>query len=347
MAMPVVVAAARTLDEMATFGEAGRGRGDRCRISLTADGLIVGGPLQPLGGGAPLPDDVPGPGFAADERGERRPGDGSFPRSSGCLSGRVGPARGCSRDGCSGSRCGPWRWFVAWIIITWGAAPGRPRRQRRRAVFLALAGEEAGDYERQPHRHDGLSSPDLRGLTKSRGALQPRPVLVGSGRCLRRCGAAGPTSTAFSSFRRPARGGMGPQLQRAGPEVGTSSSPPSARFWSEVSFSRPGARSSGLVVLAVAHLMARWMVGVLGGLTGDTYGALSEVGGDLRTVDARRPRPPRGIVNTPMNSRKNSVYLVWVLGSLGAVVGAGIVALGIGPAWLSPAEVIRTLLGGG
>jgi adenosylcobinamide-GDP ribazoletransferase len=34
----------------------------------------------------------------------------------------------------------------------------------------------------------------------------------------------------------------------------------------------------GLVVLVVAHLAARWMVGVLGGLTGDTYGALSEVG---------------------------------------------------------------------
>ncbi|MGB3682893.1 MAG: adenosylcobinamide-GDP ribazoletransferase [Rubrobacteraceae bacterium] len=34
----------------------------------------------------------------------------------------------------------------------------------------------------------------------------------------------------------------------------------------------------GLVVLLVAHLLARWMVGVLGGLTGDTYGALSEVG---------------------------------------------------------------------
>ena len=48
-----------------------------------------------------------------------------------------------------------------------------------------------------------------------------------------------------------------------------------------------------------------------------------------------------------MNGRRNSVYLVWVLGSLGAVVGAGIVALSIGPAWLSPAEVIRTLLGSG
>ena len=34
----------------------------------------------------------------------------------------------------------------------------------------------------------------------------------------------------------------------------------------------------GLVVLVVAHSSARWMVGVLGGLTGDTYGALSEVG---------------------------------------------------------------------
>ena len=34
----------------------------------------------------------------------------------------------------------------------------------------------------------------------------------------------------------------------------------------------------GVVALAIAHLLARWMVGVLGGLTGDTYGALSEVG---------------------------------------------------------------------
>ena len=34
----------------------------------------------------------------------------------------------------------------------------------------------------------------------------------------------------------------------------------------------------GLVVLVIAHLLARWMVGALGGLTGDTYGALSEVG---------------------------------------------------------------------
>ena len=34
----------------------------------------------------------------------------------------------------------------------------------------------------------------------------------------------------------------------------------------------------GLVVLIVAHLVSHWMVGVLGGLTGDTYGALSEIG---------------------------------------------------------------------
>lgn len=34
----------------------------------------------------------------------------------------------------------------------------------------------------------------------------------------------------------------------------------------------------GVVVVVVAHLLARWMVGVLGGLTGDTYGALSEIG---------------------------------------------------------------------
>ena len=48
-----------------------------------------------------------------------------------------------------------------------------------------------------------------------------------------------------------------------------------------------------------------------------------------------------------MNSRKNSVYLAWVLGSLCAVFACGILALGIGPAWLSPAEVIRALAGGG
>lgn len=34
----------------------------------------------------------------------------------------------------------------------------------------------------------------------------------------------------------------------------------------------------GLVILTVSYLLARWMVGSLGGLTGDTYGALSEVG---------------------------------------------------------------------
>lgn len=34
----------------------------------------------------------------------------------------------------------------------------------------------------------------------------------------------------------------------------------------------------GVVVLVIAHFLARWMAGVLGGLTGDTYGALSEVG---------------------------------------------------------------------
>ena len=48
-----------------------------------------------------------------------------------------------------------------------------------------------------------------------------------------------------------------------------------------------------------------------------------------------------------MNGRKDSVYLVWVLGSMCAVIGAGILALGIGPAWLSPAEVVRSLFGGG
>lgn len=34
----------------------------------------------------------------------------------------------------------------------------------------------------------------------------------------------------------------------------------------------------GVVVLAVSHLLARWMVSVLDGLTGDTYGAMSEIG---------------------------------------------------------------------
>ncbi len=48
-----------------------------------------------------------------------------------------------------------------------------------------------------------------------------------------------------------------------------------------------------------------------------------------------------------MKDRKNSVYLVWVLGSLCAVAIAGIFALGIGPAWLSPVEVVRSLFGGG
>lgn len=40
----------------------------------------------------------------------------------------------------------------------------------------------------------------------------------------------------------------------------------------------PGGAAVGLVVLAVTYLLARWMVAALGGLTGDTYGALSEVG---------------------------------------------------------------------
>lgn len=48
-----------------------------------------------------------------------------------------------------------------------------------------------------------------------------------------------------------------------------------------------------------------------------------------------------------MNGRKNSVYLVWVLGSLLAVFAAGVFSLGIGPAWLSPTEVVRSLFGGG
>lgn len=48
-----------------------------------------------------------------------------------------------------------------------------------------------------------------------------------------------------------------------------------------------------------------------------------------------------------MNGKNNSVFLVWVLGSLFAVAAAGVFSLGIGPAWLSPAEVIRSLFGGG
>lgn len=40
----------------------------------------------------------------------------------------------------------------------------------------------------------------------------------------------------------------------------------------------PGGAAVGLAVLAVTYLLARWMVAALGGLTGDTYGALSEVG---------------------------------------------------------------------
>jgi adenosylcobinamide-GDP ribazoletransferase len=40
----------------------------------------------------------------------------------------------------------------------------------------------------------------------------------------------------------------------------------------------PWGALAGVVVLLVSHLMARWMVSVLGGLTGDTYGAMSEVG---------------------------------------------------------------------
>lgn len=37
----------------------------------------------------------------------------------------------------------------------------------------------------------------------------------------------------------------------------------------------------------------------------------------------------------------------WVLGSLAFLLAAGTVSLGVGPAWLSPAEVIGVLLGGG
>ncbi|CAN5730515.1 adenosylcobinamide-GDP ribazoletransferase [soil metagenome] len=40
----------------------------------------------------------------------------------------------------------------------------------------------------------------------------------------------------------------------------------------------PWGAVAGLTVLATTHLLARWMVRALGGLTGDTYGALSEAG---------------------------------------------------------------------
>lgn len=40
----------------------------------------------------------------------------------------------------------------------------------------------------------------------------------------------------------------------------------------------PWGALAGLMVLVTTHLLARWMVGLLGGLTGDTYGALSEAG---------------------------------------------------------------------
>lgn len=40
----------------------------------------------------------------------------------------------------------------------------------------------------------------------------------------------------------------------------------------------PGGALAGLVVFFVSYLLARWMVGSLGGLTGDSYGALSETG---------------------------------------------------------------------
>jgi adenosylcobinamide-GDP ribazoletransferase len=40
----------------------------------------------------------------------------------------------------------------------------------------------------------------------------------------------------------------------------------------------PWGALAGLAVWAAAHLLARWMVRLLGGLTGDTYGALSETG---------------------------------------------------------------------
>lgn len=44
---------------------------------------------------------------------------------------------------------------------------------------------------------------------------------------------------------------------------------------------------------------------------------------------------------------RNSSYRVWVPGSLIALAAAGVFALGVGPAWISPAEVVRVSLGGG
>ena len=38
---------------------------------------------------------------------------------------------------------------------------------------------------------------------------------------------------------------------------------------------------------------------------------------------------------------------LWLPASVAAVVVAGVVSLGIGPAWLSPAEVLGVLSGGG
>lgn len=40
----------------------------------------------------------------------------------------------------------------------------------------------------------------------------------------------------------------------------------------------PWGALAGLAVFFVSFLLARWMVSILGGLTGDTYGALSEIG---------------------------------------------------------------------
>ncbi len=48
-----------------------------------------------------------------------------------------------------------------------------------------------------------------------------------------------------------------------------------------------------------------------------------------------------------MRSRVSSGQGIWIFGSLIAVLGVGVISLGIGPAWLAPAEVIRTLAGGG
>lgn len=45
--------------------------------------------------------------------------------------------------------------------------------------------------------------------------------------------------------------------------------------------------------------------------------------------------------------RSNSGKTLWLAGSVAVVVLAGVVSLGIGPAWLSPGDVLKVLAGGG